>query len=48
VLPVIRDIQRAGIASRNAIAAALNRRGVKTARGGKWAHVQVGMILKRT
>ena len=25
----------------------LNRRGVKTARGGRWAHVQVGMILAR-
>jgi hypothetical protein len=46
-LPVIRDIQRTGIESHNAIAAELNRRGVKTARGGKWAHVQVGRILAR-
>jgi hypothetical protein len=48
VLPVIRDIQRAGIVSHNAIAAELNRGGVKTACGGKWAHVQVGMILARS
>jgi DNA invertase Pin-like site-specific DNA recombinase len=48
VLPVIRDIQRSGIESHNAIAAELNRRGVKTARGGRWAHVQVGQILART
>jgi hypothetical protein len=47
VLPVIRDIQRSRIESHNAIDAELNRSGVKTARGGKWAHVQVGMILKR-
>jgi hypothetical protein len=28
--------------------AELNRGGVKTACGGKWAHVQVGMILARS
>jgi hypothetical protein len=29
----------------NAIAAKLNERNVRTARGGKWTHVQVGAIL---
>jgi hypothetical protein len=31
----------------NAIAAQLNARNVKIARGGKWTHVQVGNILAR-
>src|SRR5450759_3163789 len=47
VLPVIREIQASGVTSRNAIAAKLNERRVKTARGGRWSHVQVGMILAR-
>jgi len=36
---------RAGTTSHNAIAAKLNERNVKTARGGTWTHVQVGAIL---
>ena len=36
---------RAGATSHNAIAAKLNERNVKTARGGSWTHVQVGAIL---
>jgi DNA invertase Pin-like site-specific DNA recombinase len=48
VLPVIREIQASGLTSHNAIAAKLNERKVKTARGGRWSHVQVGMILSRT
>lgn len=47
VLPIIRQIQAAGIASHKAIADELNSRGVKTARGGRWAHVQVGAVLGR-
>ena len=47
VLPVIREIQASGVTSANAIAAKLNERGVKTARGGKWTHVQVGAALSR-
>ena len=47
VLPVIREIQASGASSANAIAVKLNERGVKTARGGKWAHVQVGAVLSR-
>jgi DNA invertase Pin-like site-specific DNA recombinase len=46
VLPIIRSLQQGGI-SNNAIAGQLNARSVKTARGGKWTHVQVGNILAR-
>ena len=46
-LPIIREIQAGGATSHNAIAAKLNERRVKTARGGRWSHVQVGMILAR-
>jgi hypothetical protein len=45
VRPIIDEIMRAGATSHNAIAAKLNERNVRTARGGKWAHVQVGAIL---
>jgi hypothetical protein len=47
VLPVIRQIQKTGATSNQAIAVQLNERGIKTARGGRWAHVQVGAILGR-
>jgi len=47
LLPMIRDLQASGIVSHNAIAAALNARGVPTARGRKRSHVQVGMALAR-
>jgi DNA invertase Pin-like site-specific DNA recombinase len=47
VVPIIREIQRAGYASHNAIAGQLNARKVATARGGKWTHVQVRQILDR-
>ena len=43
VLPIVRELEAAGVTSRNAIAAELNKRGVRTARGGAWTHVQVGM-----
>jgi DNA invertase Pin-like site-specific DNA recombinase len=45
VRPIIDEIQRAGATSANAIAAKLNERNVRTARGGKWTHVQVAAIL---
>jgi DNA invertase Pin-like site-specific DNA recombinase len=48
VLPVIREVQRAGARTMRAIAKALNERGVQTARGGAWASTQVGDILRRT
>jgi len=47
VLPVIRDIQAAGAKSNAAIAAKLNERRAPTARGGKWAHVQVAAVIAR-
>ena len=47
VLPIIREIEDSGIASRRAIARALNARGVATARGGRWTAVQVGSVLQR-
>jgi DNA invertase Pin-like site-specific DNA recombinase len=45
VRPIIKEIMRAGATSHNAIAQKLNERNVKTARGGRWTHVQVGAIL---
>ena len=45
VRPIIDEIMRAGATSHNAIAAKLNERNVRTARGGVWTHVQVGAIL---
>ncbi len=47
VLPVIKEIQTRGATSANAIAAKLNERHVKTARGGTWTHVQVSKVLAR-
>jgi DNA invertase Pin-like site-specific DNA recombinase len=45
VRPVIDEIIAGGATSHNAIAAMLNQRNVRTARGGTWTHVQVGAIL---
>jgi hypothetical protein len=45
-MPIIEEIERAGITSHNAIAAKLNERNVRTVRGGKWTHVQVGAVLR--
>jgi DNA invertase Pin-like site-specific DNA recombinase len=47
VLPVIREIQATGATSANGIAARLTARNVKTARGGRWTHVQVAAVLER-
>jgi hypothetical protein len=46
VRPIIEEIMRAGATSHNAIAAKLNERNVRTARGGIWTHAQVGAILR--
>ena len=46
VRPIIEKIRRLGAESHNAIAAKLNERNVRTARGGRWTHVQVGAILR--
>jgi DNA invertase Pin-like site-specific DNA recombinase len=48
VLPVVREIQAAGITSLGGIATALNARGVRTARGGTWHSSTVRNLLLRT
>ena len=47
VLPIIREIQRAGATSLRAIADTLNARGVPTARGGRWQAQTVSNALAR-
>ena len=46
--PVIRQIRASGVKSLRGIAAALNTRGIRTARGGRWAATQVGAVLARS
>jgi hypothetical protein len=45
--PVIREVQNSGVSSLRGIAAVLNARGVRTARGGRWAATQVAAVLAR-
>jgi 3-hydroxybutyrate dehydrogenase len=47
VLPGIRDVQPTAIESHKSNATELHRRGLKTAGGGKWTHVQVGIFARR-
>jgi DNA invertase Pin-like site-specific DNA recombinase len=47
VLPVIREARKAGATTLREIAAALNARGVATARGGQWYAKSVANILER-
>jgi resolvase-like protein/recombinase len=47
VLPIIREAQKGGVGSLRAVADVLNARGVRTARGEKWAATQVRDILRR-
>ena len=47
VLPAIREAQAAGAKSLRQIAAALNGRGIATARGGRWEAATVANVLKR-
>ncbi len=47
VAPVIAEAQAAGAKSLRQIAAALNGRGIATARGGKWEAATVANVLKR-
>ena len=47
VLPAIRRAQAAGAKSLAEIAAALDKEGVPTARGGSWVAARVGEILRR-
>ena len=45
--PVILQVRASGIISLRGIPRILNARGVRTARGGKWAATQVGAVLRR-
>ena len=47
VLPIVRQIQTAGATTHRAIAAALNARGIRTARGGAWHDSTVRNLLAR-
>jgi len=47
VLPVVREIQQTGTRDMRGIAAALNARGVRTARGGVWHQSNVRNLLLR-
>ncbi len=47
VLPVIREIQRAGLSSLHQVADALNARGITTPRGGQWYAKSVANVLAR-
>jgi len=48
VLPIIRDIQKAGASTLRAVAEALNARGISTARGGRWHAMTVSNVLGRS
>lgn len=45
--PAIREAQDAGAKSLREIAAALNARGISTARGGRWEAQTVANVLRR-
>jgi Recombinase len=47
IAPLMAELQVAGITSLRAIAAALNERGIPTARGGEWQAAQVMRVLAR-
>jgi DNA invertase Pin-like site-specific DNA recombinase len=47
VMPVIRQLEAQGVTTVRAIAAALNERGVRTARGGDWHHATVHALMHR-
>ena len=47
VLPIIREVQRAGAGTLREVADALNARGIATARGGRWYAMTVSNVLAR-
>ena len=47
VVPIVRQIEASGVKGHRAIAAALNARGVRTARGGQWHVSTVQNLLAR-
>jgi DNA invertase Pin-like site-specific DNA recombinase len=46
-IPIVHQIQRAGLTTLRDIAEALNARGIPTARGGTWAPQTVANLMKR-
>ncbi len=46
-LPIVHQIEAAGATTHRAIAAALNARGIRTARGGAWHDSTVRNLLLR-
>jgi DNA invertase Pin-like site-specific DNA recombinase len=48
VLPIVTSLQKAGVTSYRGIAAALNGRGVRAARGGRWQVSNVRNLLTRS
>jgi len=48
VLPIVQELRTAGLKGLGSIAAALNSRGVRTARGGRWHVSTVRNLLRRT
>lgn len=46
-LPIVREIQKAGMTTLRDIAQALNARGIPTARGGTWGPQTVANLMKR-
>jgi DNA invertase Pin-like site-specific DNA recombinase len=47
VLPVVAEIRRSGVSGLAAIAEALNKRGIRTCRGGEWHVSSVRNLLAR-
>ena len=47
VLPIIREVQKAGANTLRQIAEALNARGIPTARAGQWHAQSVAKVLQR-
>jgi hypothetical protein len=45
LVPTIRELRAAGFVSRRSLAGELNRRGIPTARGGRWQYTTVVRVL---
>jgi hypothetical protein len=45
--PIIEELKASGAVSLRQIAAGLNARGIKTARGSEWSAVQVQRVMER-
>ncbi|MEQ9814420.1 MAG: hypothetical protein RLO50_16705, partial [Azospirillaceae bacterium] len=48
VLPVIEKLRAAGVTDLRGLADALNARGIRTARGGRWHVSNVRNVMRRT